>query len=623
MSSFGNFVQCQVVAPITIGAVAIDLLPVVAPYTLPPVGGGLVVLVDSPGNPSFIEVVRYTARSGQQLQGVTRGQEGTVARAWSGTVFAFQSLMAADFQALLDAKQASNTNLNALSGLAGVADRLPYFTGAGALSLATLTSLARNLLDDTNQSEMQSTLGLVKQTSATDTAVGSLLTVGAFGRNGGAAIEPAFASCNSYVVAGDYNVTFSTTTDCPDNSLQAAFLRVTVRSNGVVLQELLPTNSSNDFQHTWYRTRRNDGVTWDAWVKVWDSKNTVKQTSPTDATAGRLLTVGASAPHVLTNLPIGGSKNKIINGTGRINQRNTSPTTTGAFGPDRWVLAINGTSLGGMLGSSVDGSISLNGPHHFFLQTQIAKATLAAGDYMFMQQTIEGFNVANFKFGTPQAKQITLSFRATGTFMGAVFSVSFRNGDATRSYVVPVTLLAGTNTYTVTLPGDLIGTWATGNLLGLTVSFAHAASQTGTFTTSSINQWVNGNFVAANTQSNGFDTVGKALSISDVQLEVGAVATPFENRPYGQELALCQRYYEIGDAYMAGAAVAGVGNVYKHSFAVAKRAVPTLGYSVTQATNVSAFDARDAAVSSFTWFSLSIGAGGFVWAGQWTASAEL
>ena len=104
MSNFDNFVQCQVIAPVAIGATALDLMPAVAPYKLPSVGGGLLVLVDSPGNPSFIEVIRYTARSGQQLTGLTRGQEGTVARAWSGTVFAFQSLMAGDFQSLLDSK---------------------------------------------------------------------------------------------------------------------------------------------------------------------------------------------------------------------------------------------------------------------------------------------------------------------------------------------------------------------------------------------------------------------------------------------------------------------------------------------------------------------------------------
>ena len=87
-------------------------------------------------------------------------------------------------QVALDGKQPSNANLTAFAGLTGTADRLPYFTGAGALSLTTLTELARNLLDDTTQSGMQSTLGLVKQTSPTDTTAGALMVVGAFGLGG-------------------------------------------------------------------------------------------------------------------------------------------------------------------------------------------------------------------------------------------------------------------------------------------------------------------------------------------------------------------------------------------------------------------------------------------------------
>ncbi|OZB38014.1 MAG: hypothetical protein B7X50_11750 [Alishewanella sp. 34-51-39] len=81
-------------------------------------------------------------------------------------------------QAQMNAKQTSHANLTALSGLAGVADRLPYFTGAGALSLTTLTGLARNLLDDTTQSEMQSTLGLVKQTNVDDLTPGRMVLTG-------------------------------------------------------------------------------------------------------------------------------------------------------------------------------------------------------------------------------------------------------------------------------------------------------------------------------------------------------------------------------------------------------------------------------------------------------------
>lgn len=105
-----------------------------------------------------------------------------IAAWWNGSAAKTQlDAASSGITSLQASKLDATANLTALSGLAGVADRLPYFTGAGALSLTTLTGLARNLLDDTTQSGMQSTLGLVKQTSVTDTTAGALMVVGAFG----------------------------------------------------------------------------------------------------------------------------------------------------------------------------------------------------------------------------------------------------------------------------------------------------------------------------------------------------------------------------------------------------------------------------------------------------------
>lgn len=71
----------------------------------------------------------------------------------------------------LAGKQASNANLNALAGLAGAADRLPYFTGAGALSLTTLTAAARTFLAASTAESQRTALGLGN--AATRTALGS------------------------------------------------------------------------------------------------------------------------------------------------------------------------------------------------------------------------------------------------------------------------------------------------------------------------------------------------------------------------------------------------------------------------------------------------------------------
>ncbi len=83
----------------------------------------------------------------------------------------------------LDTKQALNANLTALSGLAGVADRIGYFTGTGALSLATLSAFGRTLIDDADAAAARTTLGLTAMATQAPSAVA--ITGGtAFGMSG-------------------------------------------------------------------------------------------------------------------------------------------------------------------------------------------------------------------------------------------------------------------------------------------------------------------------------------------------------------------------------------------------------------------------------------------------------
>lgn len=216
MSSFENFVQCRVVTPFTAAATEIGLFAADEPHRLPAEGGGVLVLTDSPYRPSVLEVIRYGRRSGMALYEVSRAQEGTTARDWTGVAFCYQALTAGELAQLLgqkadlsaldelreDAETAldtkvdkiagkglstndyttaeknklANANLTALVGLTGAADRLPYFTGAGALSLATITAAARTLLAATNAAGQQSALGLFADTSGVMTNASGALT---------------------------------------------------------------------------------------------------------------------------------------------------------------------------------------------------------------------------------------------------------------------------------------------------------------------------------------------------------------------------------------------------------------------------------------------------------------
>jgi hypothetical protein len=80
-------------------------------------------------------------------------------------------------------------------------------------------------------------------------------------------------------------------------------------------------------------------------------------------------------------------------------------------------------------------------------------------------------------------------------------------------------------------------------------------------------------------------TAGDFLFITDVQLEVGSVATPFERRPFGTELALCQRYFfrvaagaDSFTQFGVGRAFSGTGGNGIVNFAVPMRAKPTFAF---------------------------------------------
>ena len=281
-----------------------------------------------------------------------------------------------------------------------------------------------------------------------------------------------------------------------------------------------------------------------------------------------------------------GFKNRIINGDMRIDQRNNGASvsiSTGAatYTVDRWSASASG---GGVFNAQRTTSAPAGFTNSFGLTVTTVDSSIASNDYYIVEQQIEGFNVADLAWGTANAAPVTLSFWVRSSLTGLA-SGRLCNAALNRSYVFTYTVNAA-NTWeykTVTIAGDTTGTWLTDNSRGMSVTF-NLTSGSG-FTTSTIGAWTAGNLHGASTQTLNFiGTNGATWQITGVQLEKGSTATSFDYRPYGTELALCQRYYQtfIGGQYLhsaSGAASSSTNINYFKPFIVEMRAVPTFTFS--------------------------------------------
>jgi hypothetical protein len=249
-------------------------------------------------------------------------------------------------------------------------------------------------------------------------------------------------------------------------------------------------------------------------------------------------------------------RNRIINGDMRIDQRNAGASvtpTSDIYTLDRWIAVRSQASKFSVQQNTADAPTT-QGFTHCMKVTSLSAYTVTSSDYFTINQSIEGLNIADLAWGTASAKSVTLSFwvrsSLTGTFGGV-----FNNSGATRSYPFTYTISAA-NTWeqkSITIAGDTSGTWLTTNGAGIEIRFGLGvgSSQSGT-----AGAWSGSTFLGATGATSVVGTSGATFYITGVQLEAGTVATPFERRSYGQELALCQRYFWTN--YNTGTAVGSV-----------------------------------------------------------------
>ena len=255
----------------------------------------------------------------------------------------------------------------------------------------------------------------------------------------------------------------------------------------------------------------------------------------------------AKMGEVLTNSQIGGRRNIAFNGGMNVAQRGTSSTGLGANGDafllDRFRVTAASTAGRYTMTQTADG------PSGFANCLKIACTTadtsIAAGENLVLVQGLEGQDLQQFKKGTSDAEKFTVSFYVKG-HDAATYTFEMFDGDNTRQVSQTFSVTTDWTRVILTFPADTTGAFGDDNGASLYLQIClHAGS---TFTSGTLNtSWAsntNANRYSSD-QNSIFESTSATFFITGFQFEVGSVATPFEHRSFGEELALCQRYCQV------------------------------------------------------------------------------
>ena len=270
-------------------------------------------------------------------------------------------------------------------------------------------------------------------------------------------------------------------------------------------------------------------------------------------------------------------KNYIINGAMMISQENgaTAGSAIYYYAVDQFMLASSnaGTQTAQQVASPTPGG-SLN---RLRVTATVADASVGAGDYSQIVQHIEGLRCADLRFGSSAAKTITVQFGVKAP--AGTYCVTVQNVAGNRSYVAEYTISAGeANTDTVkrmTVPGDMVGTWASDNTSCISI---HWTLMVGTTFQQAAGSWGTVQYALGSTNQYNFMSVANSVfELFDVSLTEGAVAPPFKVPDYASELAACKRYY-TKDTTIIQVPASGV-MISLYNLKTEMRASPTVVFS--------------------------------------------
>lgn len=312
----------------------------------------------------------------------------------------------------------------------------------------------------------------------------------------------------------------------------------------------------------------------------------------TSANSGQSLLVNAAGNGYITDSFAKGFRNKLLNGDFQVWQRGitlTDPIPTNFYGADRWGCVRHAFDAG----MTVTQQSTQTNSKSMRVQRTAGNASTSI---LYIAQTLETQEVKKLA-----GKQVTLSFKL---LKGANFSAT--------SNIVQILILAGTGTDGNLITVSFTGQTIVANLNQVITDTSTLYTATGTVPANAtqLGVWFQYTPVA------GAAGAADYFEITDVQLEEGSVATPFERRSYGLELALCQRFFRrlvnntgshsIGN----GVAISATGMQLQRYLDIEMRIAPALVLS--SAADFIAINGSGGSAGTATAITLSIAKTNFV-----------
>ena len=296
------------------------------------------------------------------------------------------------------------------------------------------------------------------------------------------------------------------------------------------------------------------------------------------------ITVNNTDGTCTANLSNRQNRNLVINGAMQVAQRGTSSTGLGAsagyFTLDRYRATFSSTA--GRLTMSQVADVHDGFANAMKLECTTADTSIGSSEYFILQHKFEGQDLQQLKKGSSDAEEFTVSFYVKGN-ANATYVVEMYDLDNNRQVGKTFSVTTSWTRVVLTFPADTTGALDDDNAASLQLGiWLHAGSNytSGTLATS----WVsNVSAQRAGGITSFFDSTDRTFFLTGLQMEVGSVATDFEHRSFGQELALCQRYYQtIGVGFITACRGASSSQLlYSYTPPVNMRASPTISTTDT------------------------------------------